>query len=395
LEDKEKRPGFSTLAVHAGQHPDPITGCITTPIYQTSTFVFENAAQGAARFAKEEDGFIYTRLGNPTLMALEENIAALEGGDRGFVFASGMAAIHGAVLALVKAGDHMVATDSIYGGTFVQFNTVLPREGISTSFVDSSDVREVEKGLTKKTKVIFIETPANPTMKLSDIRAICELAHGSDIRVIVDNTFMSPYFQHPLEHGADVVVHSLTKYLGGHSDIIGGVVVTSNEIAPKVRHILDNTGATLDPLAAWLVLRGIKTLPIRMDRHNSNAKKVVQFLKEHPKVKEVFYPGLEEHPQHELAKKQMSGFGGMISFEVEGGLEAGQKIMNNVKLCALAVSLGAVETLIQHPASMTHAGIPKEDRLASGITDGLVRISVGIEDPEDIIADLKQAMENV
>jgi len=378
LEEEDRKLGFATRAVHAGQHADPATGCITTPIYQTSTFAFDNARQGAARFAKEEDGYIYTRLGNPTLTALQDNIAALEGGDRGFVFGSGMAAIHGIVLALMRSGDHMVATDSIYGGTFVQFNTVLPKEGISTSFVNTADV---------------IETTANPTMKLSDIKAISKVTKDAGAHLVVDNTFMSPYFQRPLDLGADTVVHSLTKYLGGHSDLVGGVVVTSNETAPAVRHILDNTGAILDPHPAWLVLRGIKTLPIRMERHNSNAMKVVDFLRDHPKVKELFYPGLPEHPQYELARSQMSGFGGMIAFEIEGGLEAGRTFMDSVRLCTLAVSLGAVETLIQHPASMTHAGIPKEDRLASGITDGLVRLSVGIEDPEDIISDLAQAFE--
>lgn len=386
---------FATKAVHAGQHPDPLTGSIAVPIYETSTFVFESAEQGAARFAGTEKGYIYTRLGNPTIRALEMNVAELENGEDARACASGMAAINTAVTAVAKKGYHVVATDCLYGGTLKLFLDILPSFGIEFTFVDSSNVANVEAAIKENTKLIYIETPANPTLKLTDLRAVSKIAKDHGVTTMVDNTFMSPYFQRPLELGADVVVHSMTKYLGGHSDILGGVIVGSAAFFKTLDPLLKNTGATLGPFEGWLTLRGIKTLPLRMEKHNANAVKAAEFLETHPKIEKVYYPGLKSHPHHELAKRQMSGFGGMISFEVKGGLESGRKLMNSVKLCSLAVSLGAVETLIQHPASMTHAIVPREERLKAGITDSLVRISVGVEDGEDIIQDLKQALEKI
>jgi methionine-gamma-lyase len=386
---------FATKAVHAGQHPDPSTGAISVPIYETSTFVFKNAEQGAARFAGTEEGYIYTRLGNPTIKALEKSLAVLEDGEDARACATGMAAINTAVISLVKKGDHVVSTDCLYGGTAKLFLDILPKFGVEFTLVDSSDARNVEAAIKENTKLIYIETPSNPTLKLTDLHAVSKIAKEQKIATMVDNTFMSPYFQKPLNLGIDVSLHSLTKYLSGHSDVVGGAIITSKTLIKQVDPMLKNTGATLGPFEAWLTLRGIKTLPLRMDRHNENAQKVAKYLKTHPKIEKVYYPGLESHPQHELAKKQMTGFGGIVSFEVKGGLEAGRKLMNSVKLCTLAVSLGAAETLIEHPASMTHAIVPKKERLKAGITDSLVRISVGIEDAEDITADLKQALEQI
>ena len=386
---------FTTKAVHAGQDPDPSVGSVSVPIYETSTFVFKNAEQGAARFAGREEGYIYTRLGNPTVRALERNVAALENGDGARACSSGMAAINTAVISVVKRGDHVISTDCLYGGTVKLFLSILSKFGVEFTLVDSSNIANVEDAVKENTKLIYVETPANPTLKLTDIRAVAEIAKEHDIITMVDNTFMSPYFQRPLELGADVVVHSLTKYLSGHSDAVGGIIVGSTGFIKTLDPTLKNTGATLGPFDAWLTLRGIKTLSLRMDRHNENALKVAKFLETHPKIGKVYYPGLESHPQHELAKKQMSGFGGVICFEVKGGLEAGVKLMNSVRLCTLAVSLGAVETLIEHPASMTHAIVPKEERLKAGITDNMVRLSVGIEDVEDIIEDLRQALDKI
>jgi methionine-gamma-lyase len=384
--------GFATKAVHAGQPPDPITGSVIVPIYSTSTFAFKNADQGAARFAGTEEGYIYTRLGNPTTRALEKNVAVLENGEDARACASGMAAITTAVMSVVNKGDHVVSTDCIYGGTAKLFLDILSKYGVDFTLVDSSDKEKIESAIRENTKLLYLETPANPTLKLTDLQEVAELAKQHDIMTMVDNTFMSPYFQRPIELGADVVVHSLTKYLGGHSDLVGGIVVGSNSFIKTLDPILKNTGGTIGPFEAWLTLRGIKTLPLRMQKHNENALKTAQFLESHPKIAKVYYPGLKSHPQHELAKRQMSGFGGVICFEVKGGLEAGKKLMNSVKLCTLAVSLGAVETLIEHPASMTHAIVPKQEREKAGITDNLVRLSVGIEDIDDIIDDLKQAL---
>ncbi|MFY9370984.1 MAG: methionine gamma-lyase [bacterium] len=394
---KLQEAGFSTRAVHAGQGPCPLTGALSTPIYQTSTFVFENVDQGAARFAGEEAGYIYTRLGNPTVTAFEEKIAVLEGGEAGLAFASGMAAISAVLFALTKQGDHIVACDTLYGCTHAFLSSILPRYGIETTFVDLSDPAKGAAALRPNTKVIYLETPANPTMKLVDIEAMVELARKVGARVVIDNTFATPYLQRPLELGVDVVVHSATKYIGGHGDLIAGAAVGSKEFVDEVRvTTLKDIGGVLGAFEAWLLLRGMKTLPLRMERHCANALEVATFLEGHPAVEQVYYPGLPSHPQHDLAKKQMQGgFGGMLSFELKGGLEAGKQLMNSLELCSLAVSLGDTETLIQHPASMTHSPYPPEERLKAGITDGLVRMSVGIEDAVDIIADLKQGLDGL
>ncbi|MGD0029625.1 MAG: PLP-dependent aspartate aminotransferase family protein [Candidatus Bathyarchaeia archaeon] len=383
---------FATKAVHAGQDPDPSTGSVSVPIHQTSTFVFKSAEQGAARFAGREEGYIYTRWGNPTVRALERNVAELEGGEDARACSSGMAAIHAAVASIVRKGDHMIAPDSLYSGTEKLFIDIFSKFGVETAFVDQSDTANVEDAIKENTKIIFIETPANPTLKITDLKAVARIAQERNIITIVDNTFMSPYFQQPLRMGIDVSIHSMTKYLGGHSDLIGGIIIGRRSLFKALDDVIRNTGGTLGPFDAWLALRGIKTLPLRMKKHDENAMKVAEFLEAHRKVKKVHYPGLKSHPQHELAKRQMSGFGGMISFELKGGVQEGVKLMNSVKLCILAVSLGAVETLIEHPASMTHASISREERLKTGITDGLVRLSVGIEDAEDIIQDLEQAL---
>jgi methionine-gamma-lyase len=393
--EKMRTHKFATKAVHAGQYSDPSTGSVSVPIYQTSTFVFESAEQGAARFAGKEEGYIYTRWSNPTVRALERNVAELEGGEDSRACASGMAAIHAAVASIVKKGDHVVASNSLYSGTDKLFTDILSKFGVEFSFVDSSKAANIEEAAKENTRIIFIETPANPTLKITDLRAVSKIAQKRNITTIVDNTFMSPYFQQPLKMGIDLSIHSLTKYLGGHSDLIGGIIIGSKAFFKTLDPVLRNTGGTLAPFDAWLTLRGIKTLPLRMERHNENAMKVAKFLESHSKVEKVHYPGLKSHPQHELARSQMSGFGGMMSFELKGGLEKGVELMNAVKLCILAVSLGAVETLIEHPASMTHAAIPREERLSTGITDGLVRLSVGIEDVEDIIDDLEQALNKV
>ncbi|MFZ5824479.1 MAG: methionine gamma-lyase [Bacillota bacterium] len=392
--EKSRHHALATRCVHAGQQPDPQTGSLTTPIYQTSTFVFSSAEQGAARFAGEEPGYIYTRLGNPTQTALEEKLADLEGAEAGLAFGSGMAAISAVVMALVKAGDHVLYGDAIYGCTYDFLVDVMSRFGVEASPVDVSSVEAVAEAIRPNTKLLIFETPANPTMKLADIRALSKLAHSHGIPVVVDNTFMSPYLQRPLELGADVVVHSATKYIGGHGDVIAGAAMGKKEFIDEVRlTTLKNVGGVISPFDAWLLLRGLKTLHIRMERHSQNAMAVARFLEQHPMVEQVYYPGLESFAQHDLAKAQMDGFGGIMAFEVKGGVEAGRLMMNAVKLCHVAVSLGDADTLIQHPASMTHAVVPPEVRLASGISDGLVRISVGLEDPADVIGDLEQALE--
>lgn len=393
MDDKDYK--FDTKAVHAGQHPDPATGSVVTPIYQTSTFVFKSAEQGAARFEGKEPGYIYTRLGNPTVRALELNIATLEGGGDARAASSGMAAITAAVMSVVDEGDHIVSSDSIYGGTDKLFRDILKRYGVEVSFVDTTDTRNVEAAITDRTKIIYFESPSNPLMKLTDIKAIAKIGKKRGITTMIDNTFMSPYNQRPIEHGIDVVVHSLTKSLSGHSDMVGGIVISTKQFITKMDPTFKNMGSTMGAFDAWLTLRGVKTLHVRWDRINENAMKIARFLDDHPKIDHVNYPGLESHPQHELANLQADGYGGMMSFELKGGIEAGRTLMNSVKLCSLAVSLGAVETLISHPASMTHSIIPREERLRSGLTDGLVRLSVGIEAAEDIVADLEQALDKV
>lgn len=378
--------GFSTDAIHAGQEPDPATGAITVPIYQTSTFVQEELGK--------HKGYEYARTGNPTRAALERNLAALEGGSFGFAFASGMAAIN-AVMTLFKAGDHILAGQNLYGGTFRLFERVLRDFGLTFSYVDTRQLDEIEKAIQPTTRLLVIETPTNPVMEITDIAAAARLAHAHQVLLAVDNTFMSPYLQRPLEFEADFVIHSTTKYLNGHSDGVGGAVILKDAaLAERLKFIQNAAGAILGPMDSWLVLRGVKTLAVRMDRHCQNGMAIARFLAGHPKVKSVHYPGLPSHPQYELARKQMSGFGGMLAFET-GSLENAKNLLKAVRLCALAESLGGVETLISHPASMTHASVPPEDRRRIGITDGLVRISVGIEDVEDLIADLDQALSGI
>jgi cystathionine gamma-lyase/cystathionine beta-lyase/cystathionine gamma-lyase/homocysteine desulfhydrase len=374
---------FSTVCIHAGQQPDPSTGAIITPIYQTSTYVQEELGR--------HKGYEYARTQNPTRTALEQNLAAIEGGRAAFAFASGMAAI-AAIATLLKAGDHVVVTDNTYGGTFRLFERVLTRYQLSFTYADTSRPDEIEKAIRPETKLLFLETPTNPVMRLTDIAAAAGVARARGVRTAVDNTFASPSVQRPLELGADIVMHSTTKYLNGHSDSVGGVVVANRDDDIEwLKFIQNSAGAIMGPFDAWLVLRGTKTLAVRMAQHNANGLAVAEFLDRHPRVKQVLYPGLPTHPQHELAKRQMRGFGGMLTFDM-GTFEAARDVCNRVKLMALAESLGGVETLISHPVSMTHASVPPERRAAIGLTDSLVRISVGIEDPADLIEDLRQAL---
>lgn len=386
---------FKTLCVHSGQ-PHEGAGPVVTPIYATSTFRFRDARHGADLFAGKEEGYIYTRLLNPTVKALEDCIAALEGGSHGLACGSGMAATSTLITALLSAGDHVVCSESVYGPTATLLTTVIGRFGVRYSLVDTSDLAAVRAALTPQTKLVFVETPGNPTLVVSDIAAIAGLCREKGIRLAVDNTFMSPALQNPLALGADFVVHSLTKFLNGHADVVGGVIVTKSAADyPVLRKTLNHLGGTLAPFEAFLVHRGIKTLGLRMERHCANAQTVAEYLEQHPKVEWVAFPGLSSHPQHDLHARQASGPGGMISFELKGGVGAGERLINSTRLCALAVSLGGVETLIQHPASMTHATMPADLRRQAKITDGLIRLSVGIESAADIIADLAQALERV
>ena len=377
---------FSTICIHAGQEPDPSTGAIITPIYQTSTYVQDGLGR--------HKGYEYARTQNPTRAALEANIAAIEKGKAGFAFASGMAA-EGAVMTLLQSGDHVVVTDNTYGGTYRLFERVLRKYQLDFSYVDSSNLEEIERAIRPSTKLLFLESPTNPTLRLTDLRGACEIAHAHNVVVVVDNTFASPYVQRPIEFGADLVVHSTTKFLNGHSDSVGGIVVAvKDEHIEWLRFIQNAEGAILGPMDAWLVLRGTKTLTIRMERHNANAMTLAEFLAAHPKVTRVHYPGLPSHPQHALAQKQMCGFGGLISVQL-GSLDKARTLLEGVRLMSLAESLGGVETLISHPATMTHASVPPERRQAIGVTDDLVRISVGIEDIEDLRDDLAQALDHL
>lgn len=388
-----RQRSLATRCIHAGQRPDPVTGSIAPPIYQTSTFAFASLEQGAARFAGAETGYIYTRLGNPTQAALEEKIADLEGGEAAVAFGSGMAAIAGVVTALVGAGDHILFGSPIYGCTYDLLMDVMRRFGVEATPVDAARPEQVERAIRPNTRLLLFETPSNPTLRLADIRALADLAHRHQITVVVDNTIMSPYLQRPLEHGADIVVHSATKYIGGHGDVVAGLAVGPAEIMARVRSTtLKNFGGIISPFDAWLLLRGLKTLAVRMERHSENALRVARYLEQHPLVMRVYYPGLESSPQYELARRQMDGFGGLLSFELLGGIEAGRTLLSAVQLCTVAVSLGDTDTLIQHPASMTHAVVPAEARAAARISDGLVRLSVGLEAADDIIADLDQAL---
>jgi cystathionine beta-lyase/cystathionine gamma-synthase len=375
--------GFSTIAIHAGNEPDSATGAVSVPIYQTSTYAQESLGK--------HKGFEYARTQNPTRLALEKNIAALENAKYGYAFASGMSATD-ACLKLVKASDHVIVGDNTYGGTYRLFSRILSNYGIEFDYVDTSDPANVEKAIKPNTKMVFVETPTNPVMTVTDLKAVSEIAHANGARVVCDNTFMSPYLQQPINFGVDIVVHSTTKYLNGHSDSIGGfVALNDEEDAQWIQFVQNSIGAILSPFDSFLVLRGTKTLAVRMEKHDENGRAVANFLTEHPNVQKVYYPGLVSHPQHELAKRQQRGFGGMVAFET-GSLENAKKVLENVKICTLAESLGGVESLISHPATMTHASVPLEKREQLGITDGLVRVSVGIEDVEDIISDLDQAL---
>jgi cystathionine gamma-lyase/cystathionine beta-lyase/cystathionine gamma-lyase/homocysteine desulfhydrase len=380
---KNKQPGFATRAIHSGQEPDLETGSVTVPIYPTSTYVQQELGKNK--------GYEYARVSNPTRTRLEENLAALEGGIASRVFASGMAAIN-AICTMYKSGDHVVCGNDLYGGVPRLFNQVLANFGMEFTYVDTSDARNVDRAIRKNTRMVYVETPTNPLMSLSDIEAISRICRRKKVELVVDNTFMSPYFQQPIALGADMVVHSTTKFLNGHSDGLGGVVVcTTKQQAEKLAFVQKAAGAILSPFECWLVLRGVKTLAVRMEQHDRSGRFIAEFLARHKKVRKVFYPGLPEHPQHELAQSQMTGFGSMITFET-GSLSNAKKMLKRVRVCSLAESLGGVETLISHPATMTHAALGEKGRREIGITDGLVRISVGIENVEDVMDDLDQAL---
>ena len=387
-----KKQGFNTQLVHAGDYED-MYGSAVMPIYQTSTFRFKDAKHGGDCFAGRSDGYIYTRIGNPTVDALENKLAELENGYRGIALASGMAAVSTVYMALLGQGQHVVSTNAVYGPSRAILERDFARFGVEYTFVDTTDLEATEKAIKPNTKLLYIETPTNPTIEITDIQKVAEIAHKHNILLCVDNTFCSPYTQKPLDLGADIVLHSITKFINGHADVIGGALIAKDPAVYKqLRQTMVYMGGNMDPHQAYLTSRGVKTLTLRMDKSQASAMKVAQYLENHPKIAWVKYPGLPSHPQYELAKKQMSGFGTMMSFEVKGGVKAGETLMNNVHLAMLAVSLGGVETLIQHPASMTHAGLSKEAQQEAGITDGLVRFSVGIEDYEDIIADLDNAL---
>ena len=381
-----ERARVDTICIHAGQVPDPSTGAIIIPIYQTSTYV-----QDALGVHK---GYEYARTQNPTRSALEGNLAAMEHGTAAFGFASGMAAT-GAVMTLLKSGDHVVVTDNTYGGTYRLFEQVLRKYQLDFTYADTAQLVEIERAIKPSTKLLFIETPTNPVLRLTDLAGACTIAHGHGIPVAVDNTFASPYVQRPIDFGADLVIHSTTKFLNGHSDSVGGAVIAvRDDHVEWLRFVQNAQGAIIGPMDAWLVLRGTKTLPIRMERHNSNTLALAQFLESHPKVSAVYYPGLPSHPQHDLARRQMRGFGGLLAFQM-GSLERARTVLESVRLMALAESLGGVETLISHPATMTHASVPPERRLQIGITDDMIRLSVGIEDVDDLREDLEQALDRV
>jgi cystathionine beta-lyase/cystathionine gamma-synthase len=378
--------GFATDCIHAGQEPEPVTGAVTYPIFQTSTYVQPSLG--------EHKGYEYARTKNPTRSVVEANIAALERGKYGFCFASGMSAID-VVFRTLKSGDHVVAGENMYGGSYRLFSKVLEKFGLEFTYVDTSSAEAVRKAIQRKTKVLFLETPTNPMMTLTDLSACSDIAHAKGVMVVVDNTFCSPYGQRPLELGADVVVHSTTKFLNGHSDSVGGaVILNDDDLAAQIGFLQNAVGAILSPMDSWLILRGIKTLAVRMKQHEANGMAMANYLAHHPKVKKIYYPGLADHPQHALASRQMNGFGALISFDL-GSYENAKKFLDRVRLCSLGESLGGVETLISHPETMTHASVPVQERKRLGITPGLVRISVGIEDIEDLIADIENAFDGV
>lgn len=391
-----KKAHFATLCVHGSGGIDPLTGALGIPIYQSSTFAFESAKAGAQIFSGEKEGYVYTRISNPTQEAFEREMAFLEGGEKALAFGSGMAAISTIVLSLCKAGDNLVASDTLYGGTHSLFKESLPHWGIEVREVHATDIEKIEEAIDENTRMIFVETPANPTMAVIDLKACADIAKQHGIPLVVDNTFSTPYFQRPFTLGADIIVHSATKYIGGHGDTVAGVVIGKKDYITELRSkFLRDLGGIISPLNAWLLVRGLKTLAVRMERHQQNAFQVAKYLQFHPKVERVWYPGLSTHPQYEIAKKQMSGFGGMIAFEIKGGRKAGEKLMDSVHIWTLAVSLGDVDSLIQHPASMTHSTYSAEELKEAGIAENLVRLSVGIEDPEDLIGDLSQALKKI
>jgi methionine-gamma-lyase len=391
----DSKMGFDSKLIHGGGHKDAF-GAATVPIYQTSTFAFEDADHGARCFAGESDGFIYTRIGNPTISALERLLADLEHGTTGVAVSSGMAAVTTIYMTLLGQGAHMISSACVYGPSRVVMEQHFSRFGVESSYVNTSDFSEIEKAVRPNTKVLFLETPANPTMDVVDLERVAAWARSRGIVTVVDNTFCSPYLQNPIDFGIDVVFHSMTKFINGHADVVAGVIVTRDaELGKRMRSMMVNMGCNMDPHQAFLVLRGVKTLGVRMERQQENAIKVAQWLESHPKVARVMYPGLRSHPQYDIARKTMRGPGATLTFELKGGLDAGKTLMNNVQMIILAVSLGGVESLIQHPASMTHSKMSREARLAANITDGLVRFAVGIECVDDIIADLEQALAKV
>ncbi len=393
---KHKDMGLETKTIHAGQAPDPTFGAVAPPIYQSSTFAFTSPEEGRRRFAGEEDGYMYSRIGNPTTRMFEDNVASLEGGFAGVAVSSGMAAVSTIFLGLLQSGDHVVMTDTVYGPSRILLESELSRFGVTSTFVNSTDITTVEAAMQPKTRIVFVETPTNPTLRVTDLAACAKIAHAHGALLAVDNTFASPILQRPLEHGADIVMHSVTKYINGHADVVGGVVVSKEkEIHAKVLKARILFGASMDPHQSWLVLRGIKTLPMRVRQAEKNAARLATMLEAHPAIAKVVYPGLASHPQRELAARQMDGFGSMISFEPTGGFEAAKALMTRVHIPVLAVSLGGVETLIEHPASMTHAGLPNEELERIGITASLCRLAVGCETIEDLEADLKQALDSL
>jgi len=386
-----KKLGFTTRQIHAEGHEKPELAH-ARPIFQSSTFLFESPEHGAALFAKEAEGYIYTRLGNPTTEALERTLANLEGGEVAIVFASGMASVIGSMIPFIESGDHIVSGDTLYGPCLHLIGDIFAKWGIKSTFVDTSDIDSVRKAITPKTRFCFFETPANPTNRVTDIAAVSEACHQKGVKVVIDSTFATPYNQRPLEHGCDIVLHSATKYLNGHGDIIGGCVIGNADDMAVVKKFRTDTGPVMSPFDSYLFLRGLKTLSMRMELHNKNGMAIARFLEKRPDVTNVMYPGLPSFPGHEIAKKQMSGFSGMIAFELKGGYEACKELLKRTEVCILAVSLGTVDTLIQHPASMTHHSVPKALREQQGLTDSMIRISVGCENVEDLIADLEQAL---
>ena len=387
--------GFSTKAVHAGDKRGSSTGAVVEPIYETSVFAFCSTKQLVDIMSEKAEGYIYTRYGNPTIRSVEDKMAELEQTEDAAVFSSGMAGIATTLFTMVSSGDHVVSTRDLYGGTLELFNKVLPKFGVETTLVETTDLNEIKSATRSNTKVIYAETPTNPTLKVADLSAIAKIGKEKHATVVVDSTFASPYNTKPTELGVDVVVHSATKYLSGHNDVTAGVVCGSETFVQALKKMRKSLGGTLDPLAAWLLLRGLKTLGLRMERHNSNGIKVARYLEKHEKVKAVHYPGLESDPQHSIAKRQMKGFGGVVSFEIDGDFETTAKFAENLKLCALASSLGGTETLVTQPVTASHYFVSEEDRKKAGITDQLIRLAVGIEDPEDIIADLEQAFKKI